>query len=1158
MQQLRHYGAQGFSLSQKAATSSTASGNSNWRSGGGNGKSTRQVRDLETSDPDRETSSEVDCFSLYTISRVKTETSATTFTVQVLINELPLSMDVDTCAEVSVASSAVYEQLGRPKLGPAPRLRAYGGADIPTLGQCDVEVRFRGQRKRLPLVFVKSPREKGLFGRPWIKQFEILNVNSVSPDPRLSSLLDEFADVFGTSTGCIRGHKAHLYFKEGAQFRMNRSRPVPYAFRPAVESELERLQLQGIITPVDVAEYTTTPLVVVPKQNGAVRICGDFKVSVNPHLNVQNYPMPTCDEVFQKLRGGQHFTKLDLADAYLQLELDEESRRYTVFTTHKGLFRVNRLAFGLACAPAIFQSVIEQVLAAIPHTQPYLDDIVVTGATTEEHLDNLRKCLARIRAAGIRLRREKCRFFEEQIEHLGHIVDKSGVRVNPTKTEAIRAAPPPKDLQALESWLGTAQYYADFIPGFATLAGPLNELRRHEVQWVWTAERQTSFDSIKSALAENVLRSHFDESKPVIVTTDASPYGVGAVLLQEHSDGKEHMITCASRTLSTAERNYSQLEKEALGIVFGFKRFNRYLAGREVRLFTDHKPLTFIFRPDAGVPTTALQRIQRWAMFLANFNYTVHHRPGKFNFQADALSRSPKPEVQELDVEVSAIQQEHISRGPADAVQVRQATRRDPVLSRVVDFVLAGWPTHSPGDEFQPWWSRREELTVESGVLLWGSRVVVPTPLRQQVLELLHESHPGSTRCKQLARSYVWWPGLDADIEREVSNCTSCAENRREPNAPALGQWEYASVPWQRVHVDHAGPFMGHYWLLWVDSYSKFAGVQRVKHPDSATTIKCLRETFSLFGLPNQLVSDNGPAFVGEEFQEFLHRNGVQHNRSAPCHPQTNGEAERFVQTFKRSMKASVKQGTEAELDRCLQQFLLKYRVTPHGTTGRTPAELFLGRRPTTLLDRLRPDLKRDVERREQVQHRRRLETGKPPDFKIGDRVHCRFWYGMRRWRKGVIVAIAGPLSYDVQVDDDLHRRHASQLLHDRGVAGPEDEEERELLPDELHQPTRPLAQSTKVSAPPDPIPEVPQPRVPPPQVPPPRVSPPQGPVVQPPLSTAEQPKSAAAPPKQEKAAPPPAVPRAPPPLRQPSTRVTRPPTRFDDQFSGLGSQKPK
>lgn len=184
--------------------------------------------------------------------------------------------------------------------------------------------------------------------------------------------------------------------------------------------------------------------------------------------------MPNCDEVFQKLAGGQHFTKLDLADANLELELDEESRRYVVITTHKGLYRVNRLAFGLACAPAIFQAVIEQILAGIPQTQPYLDDIFVTGATREEHLANLRCCLQRMRDAGVRLRREKCKFFEAEIEHLGHVVSGSGVAVNPEKTAAIRAAPTPKDKQALESWIGTAQYYADFIRCFATIAAPLN------------------------------------------------------------------------------------------------------------------------------------------------------------------------------------------------------------------------------------------------------------------------------------------------------------------------------------------------------------------------------------------------------------------------------------------------------------------------------------------------------------------------------------------------------------------------------------------------------------------------------------------------------------------------------------------------------------
>ena len=284
--------------------------------------------------------------------------------------------------------------------------------EVAALDQCLVNVEYEGQRRRLPIVFVKSSRKRGLFGIPWINSFDAVKVNKIGEDNRLDAILMEFAEVFAPATGCIKGHRGHFYLKPESLFKMNKPRPVPFAYRPQVEAELDRLEKQGVLTPADVAEFTTTPLVVDPKSNGTVCICGDFKVSVNPHLNVQQYPMPTCEEVFQRLAGGTRFTKLDLADAYLQLEMDEESCRYLVFTTHKGLYRVIRLAFGLACAPAIFQSVIEQVLASIPHTQPYLDDIVVTGATPEEHFSNLRLCLNRMREVGIHLRREKCRFLE--------------------------------------------------------------------------------------------------------------------------------------------------------------------------------------------------------------------------------------------------------------------------------------------------------------------------------------------------------------------------------------------------------------------------------------------------------------------------------------------------------------------------------------------------------------------------------------------------------------------------------------------------------------------------------------------------------------------------------------------------------------------------
>jgi hypothetical protein len=227
------------------------------------------------------------------------------------------------------------------------------------------------------------------------------------------------------------------------------------------------------------------------------------------------------------------------------------------------------------------------------------------------------------------------------------------------------------------------------------------------------------------------------------------------------------------------------------------------------------------------------------------------------NFQADSLLRSQQPSDVNPNAEVQAVQQHHIENAPVDVVQVREATRRDPVLSRIVEFVKNGWPTDCPGPEFKPWWTRRDKLTAEADVLLWGVRVVVLHPLRALVLELLHESHIGSTRFKQLTRSYVWLPGLDAAIEETVHNCEACNVHRQVPNAPAHEQWEQTTQPWQRVHVDHAGPFLGNYWLLWIDAYSKFGGVHKVKREESATTVKVLRKIFALFGLQKQIVSDN-------------------------------------------------------------------------------------------------------------------------------------------------------------------------------------------------------------------------------------------------------------------------------------------------------------
>ena len=653
---------------------------------------------------------------------------------------------------------------------------------------------------------------------------------------------------------------------------------------------------------------------------------------------------------------------------------------------------MNRLAVGLSAANTIVQSIIEQILRLVQRAQPYLDNVLVTGKTTTEHLANLRLCFDRLRDAGIRLKKEKCSFFQLEVEHLGHVIDEHGVRPSPKNSRALLEGPTPTDLKSLESWLCTAQYYQQFIWGFSTISGPLNELRKAGAIFHWKTSQQEAFTSLKNALASEPILVHYDDNQPLAMSADASQYGLGAVLFHV-VNGVERPIAFASRTLTDTERRYGQIEREGAALIFGVKHFEKYLYGRQVKLYTDHRPLTHIFHLASAMPQISLTRLQRWALYLPNFDYEIVYRPCKDNFQADDMSRTPLKEGREIDAEVAIIQAEQIGSAPLDASLVKLQTRRDPILSRVLQRVLEGWPTTCVIENERSYWNRRNELTSEDGVRLWGTRVIVPPKLQRAVLEKLHDAHPGSMRCKQLARSYVWWPGLDAEIEQFVGVCAEWVEQRYELDRAVLTRWEFPASGWQRLHVDYAGPLFGWYWLVWIDAHTKYAGVHLIKNADSKSTIEALRPMFAHFGLPDQIVSDNGTLFVSVKFATFLRDNGVRHFRSAPHHPQTNGEAERFVGSLKKALKIGGAASRE-ELELRVQRFLLKYRTTQHAITNRSPAEMLLGFRPTTRLDRLRPSLHRNVESASNARNKTREQVGQNRAFAVGDRVFVRFWYG--------------------------------------------------------------------------------------------------------------------------------------------------------------------
>lgn len=378
-------------------------------------------------------------------------------------------------------------------------------------------------------------------------------------------------------------------------------------------------------------------------------------------------------------------------------------------------------------------------------------------------------------------------------------------------------------------------------------------------------------------------------------------------------------------------------------------------------------------------------RVQRWATLLRAYEYKIIYKPGKEHANADALSRLPLPQTGEEDDTDQVLMLEVMDDPPITTAQVKQWTARDETLSQVLVWCLKGWPREVDA-RYKPYSQRRLELSVKDGCVLWGARVVIPQRGRKAILQQLHHTHPGISRMKGLARSYVWWPGMDSEIEKEVQSCHTCQENRNLPAGAPLHPWEWPETPWSRLHIDYAGPFLGKMFLVIVDAHSKWIDVYPATTATSQVTIEKLRQCFSIHGLPQTLVSDNGTCFTSQEFKAFMNQNGIQHITSAPFHPASNGLAERAVQTFKQGIK-KIKGDT---LETKVARFLFNYRITPQTTTGLSPAEMLMSRRLRSTLDLLLPDVKSKIRKKQLKQKEQNDTHSKWRSFSPGDDVYTR------------------------------------------------------------------------------------------------------------------------------------------------------------------------
>ena len=568
--------------------------------------------------------------------------------------------------------------------------------------------------------------------------------------------------------------------------------------------------------------------------------------------------------------------------------MTQESREITTFATHEGLFRYKRLLFGVNSASEIYQHEISTALAGIEGAENISDDIIVHAPDQETHNKRLHKVLQRLCDSGLTVNPDKCVYNMNKLVFMGMLLSEKGIGPTEERVRAILEAREPENITELRSFLGLANYSSRFIPHFATLTEPLRRLTRKDTPYTFGPEQKAYFQSLKESMARAGTLAYFDKTAPTKVVADASPVGLGAVLLQEQ-DGHWTPVHYASRSLTECERRYSQTEKEALALVWACEKLHAYLYGTRFDLETDHKPLETIYGPRSK----PCARIERWVLRLQPYQFRIVYTPGEKNI-ADPLSRLLRTQANPVGHNHGA--EEYVRFVTVQATpnalsprEIEEASATDEELAEVRNAMVTG-----KFDKCKQYATVAGELCTIGQLVLRGTRIVIPLKLRPRVLALAHEGHLGIVGTKQNLRTKVWWPGVDKAAERHCKGCHGCQLVARPDPPEPVRSTALPDGPWQDLACDLLGPLpSGHSLLVTVDYYSRYYEVDIMQSTTAEKVIDRLDEVFSHHGLPHTIKSDNGPQFVSDEFKEYCKQNDIIHQRVTAKWAQANGEVER-------------------------------------------------------------------------------------------------------------------------------------------------------------------------------------------------------------------------------------------------------------------------
>lgn len=883
--------------------------------------------------------------------------------------------ELDTGANASLIGHNWLCQLlddPNPKLLPSPfKLQAFGGSTIPVLGQVKVPCKHKDKKYLLVLQVVGVDHRPLLSLKVCTTLGLVKFCNSVAVVPTLPSqsetekdmlkvyrikaeeIVEKYNDIFD-GYGKMPG-KVNLEIDTDVPPVIQQPRRVPIALRAPLKAELDKLEKDGIITrEYNHTEWVSNLLLVKrgPKGSESLRICLD-PIPLNKALKRPNLQFVTLDEILPELGQAQVFSTVDARKGFWHVELEERSSKLTSFWTPFGRYRWLRLPFGISSAPEIFQTKLQEIIQGLDGVECLADDLLVYGRgrtfreALENHNRNLENLLARLRANNVKLNRSKLTLCETSVKFYGHVLSNQGLQADESKIASIKHYPVPSNRAELHRFIGMTTYLSRFIPNLSASSTNLRKLISEKEPWVWSEVQDKEFNRLKSLVSDIKTLRYYDVRQPLVIECDASSFGLGVAVFQQ--DG---IIGYASRTLTKTERNYAQIEKELLAILFACTRFDQLVVGNPKTIIrTDHKPLINIFKKPL---LTAPKRLQHMLLNLQRYSLEIQFVTGKENIVADAISRAPYDDVsasaefQKLNIfkvfrELEDLNLSSYLRVSDDCLgNIIEATSEDPALVKVIDYICNGWPNsiERVPAMAKVYFKYRSELSTQDGLVFRNDRIVIPSSLQRSMVDKVHTSHNGIESTLRLARENLFWPSMSSQIVDVVKECAVCAKFASSQAKPPMQSTAVPVYPFQIVSMDvffaeYAGKRRN--FLVTVDHYSDYIEVDILKDLSASCLVKTCQINFARHGVPQLVISDNGTNFINHEMKEMAKSWNFQHSTSAPHHQQANGKAEAAVKIVKRLIQKAEETGQS------FWYVLLHWRNIPNNI-GSSPASRLFSR----------------------------------------------------------------------------------------------------------------------------------------------------------------------------------------------------------------------